>query len=202
MDEKPPPHQTGRAVFPHPAFPVDSSSCYRNQHLSSHSDKASFFSKKLSGFPGHRTIRFLCKRLSHLLNQHTTGRVPLLHGHCPASTLLRTPPTPHRQGMRFILPHPLSSLDLQPAGSPKFRVKLSSRAIRYHPEEPNKCMHLSLPCPCWLYHSRKAGHSRFSFTRLEPVHFRYGSRLCSTELRRLRCLRRRLLHYMFDRYFT
>ena len=129
------------------------------------------------GSPSFRTIRFLCKRLSHFLNQPTTGRVPLLHGHYPASTLLRTPPTPHRQRMRFILPHPLSIHDLQPAGSPKFRAKLSPRAIRYHPEEPNRCIHPSLPCPYWLHHSRKTGHSCFSFTRLNPVHFRYGSRL-------------------------
>ncbi len=99
-------------------------------------------------FPVTVLSDFLCKRLPLFLNQHTTGRAPLLHGHYPASSLLRAPPTPHRQSMRFILPHPLLSHDLQSMGSPKFRVKLSSRAIRYHPEEPNRCTHPSLPCSC------------------------------------------------------
>jgi len=121
------------------------------------------FSANASGM----AIRFsvlavlFCKRFFLSLNQHTTGRAPLLNGHYPASTRLRARPTPHRQSVRFILPRPFSSHDLRSMGASKFRVQLSPRAIRYHPEEPYRCTHLSLPCSCRLHHSREAGHSRF-----------------------------------------
>ena len=76
---------------------------------------------------------------------------------------------------------PVPSAGIQ-AGSPKFLMVVSARAVSFDPGELEGCSWSSLPLQCWLHHFRQAGHSRFRVTRLNRVRGRYGSHLALPSL--------------------
>ncbi len=110
----------------------------------------------------------------------------MLGGHYPASSLLRSPPTPDRPADKVIDSPPASGVR-----PPACRVSrgsstiLSRRAVRSHPGGPPWCIRWLLPRSCWLQHLRQLGHPPLVFRgriRFIP----YGSSLRCPVLSHLR----------------
>jgi hypothetical protein len=87
----------------------------------------------------------------HLLSQLRHAKAPWLHGRCPASTLLRTSPTPPPPARAlWISTHALSRLARDRRQGPlQFLVVPSARAVSSHPGESNP-LHLVEGCGLML----------------------------------------------------
>ena len=110
----------------------------------------------------------------------------MLRGHYPASSLLRSPPTPGRPTVRVI-----DSPNASGVRPPACRVSrgssaiLSRRAVRSHPGGPPRCPRWSLPGTCWLQPLRQPGHPPLVF-RGRNRFISYGSPLRRPVLSHLR----------------
>lgn len=123
------------------------------------------FSANASGLSaGSSVMSFsFCKRYIPLSESAFNRQGSFAPQALPRFTTTASPPDfPQTKGAVHS-PTPSLSYDLRFAGSPKFRVKLSPRAVRYHPGEPDMCFYLPLPCPYWFHHSWKIDHSHLSF---------------------------------------
>ena len=114
----PPPRQTGRADFPHPAFlkPLSPRHAQGVEFLLGHGP-SSHLGQEVESRTG------ACPSgPPHVSWEHRSGRGPSLHGHYPASTLLLPPPIPGQAERRYSFPSPVdpTSRSFHPDGPPRF----------------------------------------------------------------------------------
>ena len=132
-----PPLQTGRADFPHPACPRTprSKACVDRRRLGRRTETLPRNEVGRSLFWEQRSMCILTPFARRVL-----GRAPSLHGHYPASSLLRAPPTPDRAVARLWVPalvdaspkceSPLERVSQVPDDSVGIRRPLSPRRAR------------------------------------------------------------------------
>ena len=177
------PRQTGRADFPHPAFPNPLSPRHAQGGTLLGHGPSSHLGQEVESRTG------ACPSgPPHVSWEQRSGRGPSLHGHYPASTLLLPPPTPGQAERRLFVPVARGS-DLAVV-SPG-RASQVPRSICGRPPSPStpgssaaagaRC----LAADVRLHQLGKAGHSQIKgFTRPDRVRLRYGWRRRLLRLRR------------------
>ena len=173
------PHQTGRADFPHPAYPVISAQAFTGHEYSlffagrntangrsyTHGCRLAFCPvsisvEKLSSVGGD----FSPSGFPFRSWKRTTGRGPSLHGRYPASSLLCPPPTPGRTRRRLCVPVAgrggfARIRPVQP-GLSGSRLVCQRPPSPTTPESPTDARARCFSVGDRLHHFRKAGHSR------------------------------------------
>ena len=215
----PPPRQTGRADFPHPAFAWRC--CAKHSQLEISPTCLAFtlgFSLQSRNFAGRlasltvssaapcpvvvwlpipiSSVAFSV-RLAH-------AKAPWLHGHYPASSLLWASPTPQPPERTLFL-HCAPGLLLPWAdgrGLPACPTELSLRAVPFHPGGLRRCSQTSLHAGSQASAHPEDWPPSVGVTRPIWVRLRYGSQVRSTELQRGDYSPRRPLHYMLDVQFA
>jgi hypothetical protein len=191
----PPPRQTGRADFPHPAFAerLFRSFCHSRGLFSS--GNVALLQSKCS------VVGYIAsKPLDRSLSPSRSAKAPSLHGRYPASSLLWASPTP---------PPPTHALWIRHApcpapcgagggGLPACPTIPSLRAAPFHPGKLRRCSRTSLRGGLLASSFLRDWPLSLCLTRLIWVRLRRGSQVRSAELRRSDCSLRRPLLSMLD----
>ena len=169
-----PAHRTGRADFPHPALGPGS----LGRHARSRGSRLAFrYSFRCSVWTYSGVARLIVNRLVPLLlRPHPGTRAPSLHRHCPASSVLRAPPSPApARRPRHLL--------TTPTWSPKWVSRVARRSLltcRHPPprrSRPDASSVTVRSVPAFPQ-SRKGRPSHRVFRGRLGVHSRYGLPTC------------------------